>query len=960
MTVRKPMQSPTNSRSKVATPWPIAKDYSKPLPDTPFGFLPHHDSYKPATPPKDEGKEYSISPEKSRSNTLHESGERSPRSLRRHESTSRIGDARLDGPVIDTPKSSSESQRSLPKVQEATTLANPEYRQPYHQPSSITNNPFRRKEVGGGQTNEQEAAGGLSEILQPIRTQKETDRPDTGDSNSASIPEKAPQLDISDADQSPIDFSGFSGGYFSDLQELQQSKLNAANIKDYSHGSNEKISASNINLPNAYSHPTTSLDSTYAFSQHQKNIPQPSNDPNVGTALHLPPTSHDMSGPFAPPVSPAQPAVPVERGPIPPNPPHIYNNNTTEHPDHPPPSHQRSTTQSSNVTAPQNRSTDSPRPRKSSETYQIRLVNWFDSNSPENPRRSPIMVQNANGPCPLLALVNALVLSTPFGLATALVETLRVREQVSLGLLLDAVIDELMSGRRGNAAQNLPDVSDLYGFLLNLHTGMNVNPRFVPLDAPLASLIDAPIDGYLATDARQPGGFENTREMKLYSTFAVPLIHGWVPPRTHPAFESLKRTAKTYEDAQNILFREEELEGKLKSEGLGSEEQVLLQDIASIKYFLSSTATQLTGYGLDSINESLSPGSISILFRNDHFSTLYKDPKTGRLLTLVTDMGYAGHDEVVWESLVDVSGEGCEFFAGDFRPVGNVVETTEHTGVDEEGWQTVTRRPHKATQISQSGNEGPTQTSPSAQRPDQQPRAPTSTEQEDHDLALAMQLQEEEEERHRRDAAARRREDELSKRYLSNSDPATGRRTFPGFGRGARGGGHAPQVPPRGGRSGRQAPPVTRRRESGEEAPPSYEQASKGEPYHPPPNHPAHPSSSPGPTVTTPNRPAGLRNRTSSSAYAEQAGLSPGHRPGGSGGGAPPTSLNNAPWPSSSGNNTGGGKPSLPRRPKGRSSWGPNLENAPGIVRRTGTQQSDLGGEERKEDGKKEKDCIVM
>ncbi|KAM0805312.1 hypothetical protein BDR22DRAFT_798449, partial [Usnea florida] len=286
---------------------------------------------------------------------------------------------------------------------------------------------------------------------------------------------------------------------------------------------------------------------------------------------------------------------------------------------------------------------ESTRPNKAGETYQIRLVNWYDASSPTNPRRSPIMVQNANGPCPLLALVNALVLTTPSGITTALVETLRVREQVSLGLLLDAVIDELMSGRRRGSGGILPDVSELYAFLVTLHTGMNVNPRFVPLE-----------------------NSADTREMRLYSTFSIPLIHGWIPPRNHPAFAALKRTAETYEDAQNIMFREEELEEKLKRQGLGPEEQLILEDIASVKYFLSSTATQLTGYGLDTVTETLAPGCVAILFRNDHFSTLYRHPKSGQLLTLVTDMGYAGHDEVVWESLVDVSGEGCEFFAGDF------------------------------------------------------------------------------------------------------------------------------------------------------------------------------------------------------------------------------------------------------------------------------------------------------
>ncbi|KAL8731073.1 MAG: hypothetical protein Q9181_004445 [Wetmoreana brouardii] len=483
--------------------------------------------------------------------------------------------------------------------------------------------------------------------------------------------------------------------------------------------------------------------------------------------------------------------------------------------------------------------------RQRSETYQIRLVNWFDASSPVNPRTSPIMVQNANGPCPLLALVNALVLSTPVGVTTALVETLRVREQVSLGLLLDAVIDELMSGRRGDAAQALPDVSELYAFLVNLHTGMNVNPRFVePISAP-THLMDHPIGGVSSepTESRKAGGFEDTPQMRLYSTFAVSLIHGWLPRKNHPVCVALDRSAKTYEDAQGLLFAEEELENKLQSQGLTNDEQRLLEDIASVKYFLTSSPTQLTDYGLDTITETLLPGDMAILFRNDHFSTLYKEPRSRRIFTLVTDLGYAGHDEVVWESLVDISGEGSEFFSGDFRPVGNNVRGSQRRsagpriGSDDAGWTTVSRSGgHGRSRISVPPDTASLQVNPTAistafsqfsvDEPQNTVQSPKS-EQEDHDLALAMQLQEEEEDRQRQELAARRRrEDELSRAYLDSSSRSSQR-------------GGRPQVPPRGGGRARQGPGPARRSSEGTDAPPpTYEQAAKGPAYHPPISNP--------------------------------------------------------------------------------------------------------------------------
>lgn len=578
--------------------------------------------------------------------------------------------------------------------------------------------------------------------------------------------------------------------------------------------------------------------------------------------------------------------------------------------------------------------------KQRSETYQIRLVNWYDASCSTNPRRSPIMVQNANGPCPLLALVNALVLSTPADVDTALVETLRVREQVSLGLLLDAVIDELISGRRAETAQDLPDVSDLYAFLVTLHTGMNVNPRFVTLEAGMPNLMDAPACESPITlpEFRRPGGFEDTREMRLYSTFAIPLIHGWLPPRNHAAFAALQRSAKTYEDAQNLMFMEEELEDKLQRQGLSPQEQLLLEDVSSVKYFLSSSATQLTGYGLDTMMGALPPGSIAILFRNDHFSTLYKHPKSSQLFTLVTDMGYAGHDEVVWESLVDISGEGCEFFSGDFRSVGQNAgkQPSQSNGVaisDDSGWTMVSRNTNSRSRQSlpSNGTQSQNLVDPSTNFPQLSslslseangPPKPPNTEQEDHDLALALQLQEEEEDRERRDTAARRREDELSQAYLESRGPSARRGPV-------RTSEVRPIVPPRGSRAAKQP-------DAGEDAPPpTYEQAAKVPAYHPPEDDPV---ALPGRNSSS-ARPQGTRLRQSS-AYSQNSTTFSG---------SPSTHNANFMGSSSMRGNTG-------RRSSARGGMSGVFEGAPGAPqRRNGYQGAGVVAEEEDR-----KDCIVM
>ncbi|OAF62451.1 hypothetical protein VC83_00696 [Pseudogymnoascus destructans] len=481
---------------------------------------------------------------------------------------------------------------------------------------------------------------------------------------------------------------------------------------------------------------------------------------------------------------------------------------------------------------------------KSKETYAIRNITWFDVRARENPRITPVLMQNANGPCPLLALVNALTISTPQNLATPLIETLRTREQISLELLLTAVLDDLMSEQREDGTEELPDITDLYTFLITLHTGMNVNPSFF-----------APAATNLANDPRRsmshihpseredmiPGTFEQTREIMLYGTFLIPLIHGWLPEPGSDAQAALARSARTYEDAQHLMFREEDLEMKFIGEGLTLEEQTTLDDIMTIKTFLSSSGTQLTNSGLETIRKALAPGSVAILFRNDHFSTLYKNPQNDELMHLVTDMGLAGHDEIVWESLPDINGQHCAFYSGDFRPVGG---------------DTQSRQAASDGDSRLGGSEASTDTNaaPSGRH---RRVASSSAEQEDHDLALAIQLQEEENERHEEEIARRRRESGNTQKQQGKSSRA--RNTSSNDIRLSRSDG-AGSSGPRGGNAGGssqsqaapaefplESPPLQTSNlpSSPDETLPSYEHAATQPAFDPPPHHPAHPNVSP-------------------------------------------------------------------------------------------------------------------
>ncbi|OAX81360.1 hypothetical protein ACJ72_04300 [Emergomyces africanus] len=349
---------------------------------------------------------------------------------------------------------------------------------------------------------------------------------------------------------------------------------------------------------------------------------------------------------------------------------------------------------------------------KLAETYDIRQVNWTDGKT--SLRKSPMLVQCENGPCPLVALVNGLVLRNMTDSPSPIAKALQSREKISLGLIMQALFDELTSYIDG--ADQLPDIEALSSFLVMLHTGMNVNPQLV-------------LANYTSDS---PGTFLETNDTTLYSSFKIPLVHGWLAEQSSAACTALTRVAQNHDDIQLLHFRKEELEDRVfRGESLTTDDEKLMQDIHTIQQFVNvENATQLSAFGLVHLKKCLKPGSVSILFRNDHFSTLFKHPASNELFTLVTDAGYANHAEIVWESLIDVNGSNAGFFSGDFQPVGNSQSPASH---------------HPSVRAP-----GPSNGSTHGHNPDgSNVESTNNTEQTDADyaFALALQFQDEEEQR---------------------------------------------------------------------------------------------------------------------------------------------------------------------------------------------------------------------
>ncbi|KAK9239487.1 hypothetical protein V1525DRAFT_398227 [Lipomyces kononenkoae] len=280
----------------------------------------------------------------------------------------------------------------------------------------------------------------------------------------------------------------------------------------------------------------------------------------------------------------------------------------------------------------------SAQPSLESSVFKVRSIKWFDPYG--QMRESPIILQNENGPCPLLALVNTLILSTAPGQETPLSRISTTRTEINALYLLELLGDLLLS----SAVAASTDVNNVLSLLPSLHTGLNINPRF-------------------------DGTFEESEELALFRAFEVDLVHGWVSNPDNSYVHNALMKAASYEGAQGILVAMSELATTLdKGEPLTTDEVLTMERGRIIDHFLNQTATQLTPFGLNFLTELLLPGSFAVLFRNDHFSTIYRHPDAKQIFMLVTDAGFSSHKNIVWESLNDVTGSSSLFFNGMFIP----------------------------------------------------------------------------------------------------------------------------------------------------------------------------------------------------------------------------------------------------------------------------------------------------
>jgi hypothetical protein len=268
------------------------------------------------------------------------------------------------------------------------------------------------------------------------------------------------------------------------------------------------------------------------------------------------------------------------------------------------------------------------------QSFRLKRVTFFH-------RNVMILCQNKNGPCPLIAITNILLLKGRLTLSTDL-SYISLDEVIHL--VAEIILEENEKLKANHAAASINQTfDDILQILPKLAQGLDLNICFHGVNK-----------------------FEFTQEISIFDVLQIPLLHGWLydiridelvsiigdKSYNHLIYkmvdyktlvDKLHNNSKEFDKPVDVLVSE-----------LSPEEKDLYHEGFILDNFMTESASQLTEIGLLKLYEFMQDRQLGVFFRNNHFSTMFS--YNGQLFLLMTDLGYSDQEAVVWELLMNVNG----------------------------------------------------------------------------------------------------------------------------------------------------------------------------------------------------------------------------------------------------------------------------------------------------------------
>ena len=275
-------------------------------------------------------------------------------------------------------------------------------------------------------------------------------------------------------------------------------------------------------------------------------------------------------------------------------------------------------------------------------------------------RSCGIILQSENGPCPIIALANALILERKIDIPP---DTNSIGIEEVIQLVANAIFEVNNSQ---DTDGNLLEIDEVLDLLPKLVHGLDLNVIFTDVSS-----------------------FEFTREISVFDALHIPLLHGWIPENdeTFGDLDSLLRNKSyNYLTLRLAAYKSALIDGdheKTVASSEGNDDLVeLLKEGVAIDRFLSSTSSQLTFKGVVGLYANMSERQIAVLFRNNHFSLLFCID--GQIFSLVTDVSFL-QESAVWELLDSNSLQGdSEFFDCQFQSLATAIPSPSPPPEDNE------------------------------------------------------------------------------------------------------------------------------------------------------------------------------------------------------------------------------------------------------------------------------------